>query len=304
MIEGSYSGPIPEDHDYGGTCTLTLANGRFELAMVRTAPYSIEYGDIIRGTYIEHTGRIVLEAREHYQYHSEKQESTTPMTRSFVVSVGMDETTGLIALRMRIDFRTHFETRLLADIPRIGEGPQTLIQIIGELRRIDWESRAYWNRFSTADFFAPLAPDAWSPGDHVRHLTKSIRPVTGALKLPKLAIRLMFGTPNRPSRSFAKVRDDYRAALVPGVTAGRFTPRPMDEKERTESTRQKLMARHSTAVENLEATVARWDEHGSDTCRVPHPLLGKLTVREMLFFTLYHTVHHVQVAERRRHSAA
>jgi hypothetical protein len=32
---------------------------------------------------------------------------------------------------------------------------------------------------------------------------------------------------------------------------------------------------------------------------LPHPLLGKLTVREMLFFTLYHQRHHVAVVERR-----
>jgi hypothetical protein len=34
--------------------------------------------------------------------------------------------------------------------------------------------------------------------------------------------------------------------------------------------------------------------------RLPHPLLGKLTVREMLFFTVYHNAHHLdQVASRR-----
>jgi hypothetical protein len=33
--------------------------------------------------------------------------------------------------------------------------------------------------------------------------------------------------------------------------------------------------------------------------RLPHPLLGRLTTREMLFFTLYHNQHHVEVAKRR-----
>ena len=36
-----------------------------------------------------------------------------------------------------------------------------------------------------------------------------------------------------------------------------------------------------------------------DRYRLPHPLLGKLTVREMLFFTVYHNYHHVRsVADR------
>jgi hypothetical protein len=48
-----------------------------------------------------------------------------------------------------------------------------------------------------------------------------------------------------------------------------------------------------------EATVP-WGEGSLDRCRLPHPLLGKLTVREMLFFTLYHNLHHVQNVARRK----
>lgn len=36
-----------------------------------------------------------------------------------------------------------------------------------------------------------------------------------------------------------------------------------------------------------------------EACRLPHPLLGKLTVREMLLFTLDHEVHHVANVARR-----
>lgn len=33
--------------------------------------------------------------------------------------------------------------------------------------------------------------------------------------------------------------------------------------------------------------------------RLPHPLFGKLTTREMLFCALYHNQHHVEAAKRR-----
>jgi uncharacterized damage-inducible protein DinB len=36
-----------------------------------------------------------------------------------------------------------------------------------------------------------------------------------------------------------------------------------------------------------------------DRLRLPHPALGKLTVREMLFFTIYHNIHHVENVVRR-----
>lgn len=31
---------------------------------------------------------------------------------------------------------------------------------------------------------------------------------------------------------------------------------------------------------------------------LPHPLLGKLTIREMMYFTIYHVEHHKKLTER------
>ena len=35
-----------------------------------------------------------------------------------------------------------------------------------------------------------------------------------------------------------------------------------------------------------------FSEKDLDNYILPHPLLGKLTIREMLFFTIYHVQHH------------
>jgi hypothetical protein len=43
----------------------------------------------------------------------------------------------------------------------------------------------------------------------------------------------------------------------------------------------------------------RWPEAKLDAIQLPHPLLGNLTVREMLFFTLFHQSHHMDVIRRR-----
>ena len=43
----------------------------------------------------------------------------------------------------------------------------------------------------------------------------------------------------------------------------------------------------------------RWSEKKLDRYQAPHPALGKLTIREMLYFTIFHNVHHARlVAER------
>ena len=50
----------------------------------------------------------------------------------------------------------------------------------------------------------------------------------------------------------------------------------------------------------LHGAITRWGERALDRFRLPHPALGQLTVREMLFFTLYHNLHHVlNVAARK-----
>jgi hypothetical protein len=41
--------------------------------------------------------------------------------------------------------------------------------------------------------------------------------------------------------------------------------------------------------------VRRWSETSLDAVLLPHPLLGKLTAREMLQFTVYHTAHHLNL---------
>lgn len=49
--------------------------------------------------------------------------------------------------------------------------------------------------------------------------------------------------------------------------------------------------------------VREWDEAALDRIRLPHPLLGKLAVRETLLFTLYHDRHHLDAVRCRTEEA-
>lgn len=186
--------------------------------------------------------------------------------------------------------------------PVVVGDPVSAAQLVSELRRVHTESAEYWQGYPTPEFFTPPAPGIWSAADQVRHLTKSIRPVTSALRLPRIVLRLLFGRARTPSRSYSAMREDYHAALTLGAQAGRFAPRPLAAvgAAAAQSRRAGIMAQHRSAVEALCNAAARWPERALDVIRLPHPLLGRLTVREMLAFTLYHHLHHVEVAERRR----
>jgi hypothetical protein len=48
----------------------------------------------------------------------------------------------------------------------------------------------------------------------------------------------------------------------------------------------------SNNIDQLARRVNRFSESELDQLLLPHPLLGKLTLREMVYFTIYHAHHH------------
>ncbi len=53
-----------------------------------------------------------------------------------------------------------------------------------------------------------------------------------------------------------------------------------------------LLDQFSKASAELVSVVEKWNENELDEYLLPHPILAKLTIREMLFFTIYHNLRH------------
>ncbi len=181
--------------------------------------------------------------------------------------------------------------------------PTSGAEIVAAMTRLHAESEAYLAAIPAAEFATPQG-EKWSPADHVRHLAKSTYPLAGALGLPKLVLGLRFGRSRTESRSFPVLREAYRTRLrETGATAGRFAPAPQaapGDAAAAAAWQQEVLAKWRGAVVGLTAKIPGWSEAALDRYLLPHPLLGKLTVREMLFFTVYHNAHHLeQVAGRR-----
>jgi hypothetical protein len=158
-------------------------------------------------------------------------------------------------------------------------------------------SLAFWNAFDTNAFFQHIGA-SWSPADTVRHLIKSTRPVITALKTPKIVLRMMFGTPRRASVSYDELRTRYLTALAEGGQAGRFAP-PVRTDTNLAAWREQIMRDFTRVNHDLGSAITRWPDTALDQLQLPHPFAGRFTVREMLFFTLYHQRHHIAVVQRR-----
>lgn len=145
-------------------------------------------------------------------------------------------------------------------------------------------------------FFAAPA-GVWSPAENLVHLIRSAKPVALALRIPKVVLRLRFGRMQQPSRSFAAMRAAYVDVALAGgaVAGGAFIPQVTGSGREV---KQRILTGWNGAGRRLEQELAGWSEEALDRLALPHPLLGKLSVREMLFFTLYHTMHHVNDVQR------
>lgn len=136
--------------------------------------------------------------------------------------------------------------------------------------------------------FVQEKPPKWTAAQQLEHIVRAVQPVAQAFGLPKFLLRLLFGKANRPSRTFEGLVEKYQQKLAAGGRAsGRFVPPKTGL-----AAREKLLADLEKQVGRLVRRLGRFSEKELDTLILPHPLLGKLTLREMLFFTAYHVTHH------------
>jgi hypothetical protein len=176
--------------------------------------------------------------------------------------------------------------------------PVTMPELAGTLQRLTNEGYALLAALSPEVFFAAQG-DRWSPAEHARHLAKSSKPLLLAYRLPRFVLRLRFGAPRKPSRSFPQLRSDYQALLAAGGKAGRFAPSPEPPPADPTSRRLEILERWRAANAQLGREITRWSEAAAEEACLPHPLLGPLTMREMAAFTTYHTVHHLALVRDR-----
>ena len=59
-----------------------------------------------------------------------------------------------------------------------------------------------------------------------------------------------------------------------------------------------IAVRIDRSVARMCTRAQRWSDADLDSVLLPHPLLGKVTVREMLYFTIHHVQHHHALVER------
>jgi len=129
-------------------------------------------------------------------------------------------------------------------------------------------------------------PGKWTPVRQLDHIVKSVAPVALAFAFPKILLRLTFVKGAQSYSTYDDLVNAYKARLAAGAKAARrFVPD-------TSNDRSRLLQNLEHLVQTLNKRIERFSEDELDQHQLPHPILGKITLREMLYFTIYHVEHH------------
>jgi len=136
--------------------------------------------------------------------------------------------------------------------------------------------------------FTKQVEQKWTAGQQLEHIYLALRPLRWGFLLPKLAFRLFFGKNKRLSRTYAEMVNFYQNKLQQGAKASTpFVPKSVGLDRKS-----KLLIETSQMVQKLSRQLDDFSEQELDLLRIPHPILGKLSIREMMYFTIYHVQHH------------
>ena len=145
------------------------------------------------------------------------------------------------------------------------------------------------------DQFETTPNGKWSAGQNLDHLIRAIKPLQLAYSLPKFALNILFGKTNRPSRTYDELVTKYKTKLAAGGKAsGPFIP-PIIRFEK----KDELIKKYADQKQKLISKIEKQSEVDLDKFILPHPLLGKVTLREMLYFTIHHNEHHLDLLKNR-----
>jgi DinB superfamily len=165
-------------------------------------------------------------------------------------------------------------------------------EIITAAEKIFSSFISYCDTIDENIFFDKPTPK-WSVAENVQHLIVSTNTSTLAFSLPKFLVRWIGGKPNRKSRTYEELVTKYKNKLAAGGAAsGRFIPKPIAinfGKEKLMRNWNKVTTKHIAAIQKNRT------ENDLDNYLVKHPLLGRITLRELCYFTIYHTEHHLNI---------
>ena len=137
----------------------------------------------------------------------------------------------------------------------------------------------------------------WTFGQHILHLTNSIALLNKAMSYPKFILKYKFGTSNRETRSYDVVVKKYEEKLATNLERAK----QFNIKLKSPTLGEKAFLVNKLKIQNkkLQHKTNKWKDKDLNNLLIPHPLMGRMTVREIVMWTVHHTAHHTQILKEK-----
>jgi len=142
-----------------------------------------------------------------------------------------------------------------------------------------------------SDFTKMHTEGKWSNGGHLDHLRKSTRAMNKGLEINKLILRFKFGTLKRAELDYDSVTSKY-LELSEGK---RKAPSGVQPDALTGSDRTRVIDWYRQELTAMKGHINKLSEKQLSKYVLPHPLLGMMSLREMVLWNAMHTEHHLKL---------
>lgn len=136
----------------------------------------------------------------------------------------------------------------------------------------------------------------WSAAEHLEHLRLSFHKSWQGLFIPKFISRMMFKKPQEAPLPYEELQEKYELLLARGAKATKeYIPNLNNKRSKDE-----IIERFKhTANRYLNQVRYYWEEENIDQFQFPHPILGNITARELMYFNIFHSWHHYRSMKQR-----
>ena len=181
---------------------------------------------------------------------------------------------------------------MLIDIEKFAP-VSTQPQIETAIHQVYEDAIRFLSSLTLGQFFEK-GKKGWSAAENAEHILKATRLIELSLLLPRFSFYI-FGSAKR-SRTFLEVVELYQSSLENGGKAGVFAPLHFPFEESDEERKNSIIEGLKESADTLSSRMKKFSEENLDTLRMPHPVIGEnITLREMMFFCIYHVAHHMNI---------
>ena len=138
----------------------------------------------------------------------------------------------------------------------------------------------------------------WSAGQGLDHINKVISKISFALSMPKWILKFRYGISNRASRPYDELRRLYLIRINDGASSPtEFIPKQASYKMQTHDCNKCI-----SLIEKVLIRIDKLSEYDLDMLLLPHPILGEITLREMMYFCKFHVEIHEDICRKNLNS--